>query len=188
MTTPWRTWSSETDFLRQMPRAAYLLDGYPRTMRGRPKPSPVFSKVGTKSAPAIVIFLDVPSEELVTRALAAKSGADDKRRGHPRSDFRVYHSQTRPFWVTIGILVFSRPLTETSTDRGGHSKRSWLTVTEGSIMVLKTEGELELMHAANRIVQEVLDAILQTTRTWHDDAGSTTSFARGLTIREAEKE
>ncbi|MBZ0115033.1 MAG: adenylate kinase [Thermoanaerobaculia bacterium] len=81
----------------------FLLDGYPRT-KGQAR---TLEQVLQDQDVHLdgVVFLDVPTEELVTRALARKR-ADD-REEVIRERLRIYHSQTAPllgYYRDLGLL------------------------------------------------------------------------------------
>ena len=84
-------------------RQGYMLDGYPRT-EGQARTLNALLEQKSESLDA-VIFLDVPSEELVTRALARRRSDDVEE--VIRERLNVYHSQTAPllgYYRDLGLL------------------------------------------------------------------------------------
>ncbi len=89
----------------------FLLDGYPRTEGQAQTLAEILDDRGEQLS--AVIFLDVPNEVLVQRALA-RQRADDKEEVI-RERLRVYHSQTAP------LLGYYRDLGLLRTVDGSHS-------------------------------------------------------------------
>ncbi len=98
-----------TEMLRERLRepdadAGALFDGYPRTLPQASSLDALLSEGGRRVD--VVIFLDVPEEELVTRLLA-RGRADDTRET-VKERLRVYEAQTSPLaqrYQQLGLLV-----------------------------------------------------------------------------------
>lgn len=83
--------------------SGFLLDGYPRTKGQAETLEQVLQEQDVQLDG--VVFLDVPTEELVTRALARQRS--DDREEVIRERLRIYHSQTAPllgYYRDLGLL------------------------------------------------------------------------------------
>lgn len=82
----------------------FLLDGYPRTLVQADTLREILE--AKDESLSTVLFIDVPHDELVKRALARNRGADD-REDVVRSRLEVYEEKTRPlieYYKRFGLL------------------------------------------------------------------------------------
>lgn len=82
----------------------FLLDGYPRNLDQASTLGEILGERGESLS--TVLFIDVPQEELVKRALLRNRGADD-REEVVRSRLRVYEQKTQPlieYYERFGLL------------------------------------------------------------------------------------